>query len=788
MAWQVAGTKKGGWPLAVEKRKNHKVTVIRNVSGDPGALVAELKGALGTGGVARDGCIEIQGDHEERVHKFLMASGRVHAIAGLKPPKKKFTRGTPHAPATADHAPPSQPQPRGHAAPPPGARPRAAGTPGAQRPAAVVTPAVPMGTGRLVQRRGGGKDAAFHRFVGLMKSWVYWEHDYTRLEELWEQHSAAAGGDSALRGAAFMEDAPAGGAATRPAGSTAAARAAASDDKLHALGMLAAPSAFRESRAERQRTRKAASARAAPATGATLTPAAAPRLATTCSGTSALDRGAAPSAPLKPHTASWYAALATGHAPPSSAPGTVRPATAQSTARAQHRPASRARSSRGKYGSSRRRAAPPAAGSGGGQRRAGGSRGPYHGALDGDDEEGAYEYGGDLDGRGSSDSDEGYAAGPSSHDHSAAGLTSDPGGLSSLVEAALSRCTRQLGKTPAAVRGLPHVECAELWGDHLDEEAALQLALHLSLADAHPGGAAAAPVRDDDISAEQEERDVREALARSCSDPRAPAASRQARVQDDEAEDSDLRAAIAASRLPQARPPELDLVAGQGRASWFQPNWWMGSGGAATATVVERPSGSDSAQRTTPEPRHGLPSDTVVAVGGCSPVRRRSSQASNTSADGMPRETNESAFSATIRGDMSEEQALELALQLSTAAGSVAPSEEMSPDEAGVRLQPSRDPTSRTVGDVAAIYQDTSSRDRSLSSVPDLLAVIIGDDDAENLEVLMEFLQGIGSTQGVSEYLQEVILEREASECGSLEQAWASVDHFTQRFAELYGW
>eukprot|EP00873_Tetraselmis_striata_P019184 jgi/Tetstr1/439448/TSEL_027881.t1 len=680
MAWQVAGTKKGGWPLAVEKRTNHK------------------------------------------------------------------------------------------------------------RPAAVVTPAVPMGTGRLVQRRGGGKDAAFHRFVGLMKSWVYWEHDYTRLEELWEQHSAAAGGDSALRGAAFMEDTPAGGAATQPAGSTAAARAAASDDKLHALGMLAAPSAFRESRAERQRTRKAASARAAPATGATLPPAAAPRPATTCSGTSALDRGAAPSAPLKPHTAAWYAALATGHAPPSSAPGTVRPATAQSTARAQHRPASRARSSRGKYGSSRRRAAPPAAGGGGGQRRAGGSRGPYHGALDGDDEEGAYEYGGDLDGRGSSDSDEGYAAGPSSHDHSAAGLTSDPGGLSSLVEAALSRRTRQLGKTPAAVRGLPHVDCAELWGDHLDEEAALQLALRLSLADAHPGGAAAALVRDDDISAEQEERDVREALARSCSDPRAPAASRQVRVQDDEAEDSDLRAAIAASRLPQARPPELDLVAGQGRASWFQPNWWMGSGGAATATAVERPSGSDSAQRTTPEPRHGLPSDTVAAVGGCSPARRRSSQASNTSADGMPRETNESAFSATIQGDMSEEQALELALQLSTAAGSVAPSEEMSPDEAGVRLQPSRDPTSRTVGDVAAICQDTSSRDGSLSSVPDLLAVIIGDDDAENLEVLMEFLQGIGSTQGVAEYLQEVILEREASECGSLEQAWASVDHFTQRFAELYGW
>jgi hypothetical protein len=61
MSWSVGGTKKGGWPLTVEKRKSHKVTVIRNVRGDPGALVTELKNALGAGGVAREGCIEIQG-------------------------------------------------------------------------------------------------------------------------------------------------------------------------------------------------------------------------------------------------------------------------------------------------------------------------------------------------------------------------------------------------------------------------------------------------------------------------------------------------------------------------------------------------------------------------------------------------------------------------------------------------------------------------------------------------------------------------------------------------------
>ena len=73
--------------MGVEKRKNHKVTVIRNVEGDAAALIAELKNALGAGGVARGGEVEIQGDHEARVVRFLSDSGRVNGVSNSHKPR-----------------------------------------------------------------------------------------------------------------------------------------------------------------------------------------------------------------------------------------------------------------------------------------------------------------------------------------------------------------------------------------------------------------------------------------------------------------------------------------------------------------------------------------------------------------------------------------------------------------------------------------------------------------------------------------------------------------------------
>lgn len=71
-AYRIAKTRKGGLPVAVEKRARGKVvTVVRNVSGDSESLLNELKRRCGAGGVVREDSIEIQGDHRERVEAYL---------------------------------------------------------------------------------------------------------------------------------------------------------------------------------------------------------------------------------------------------------------------------------------------------------------------------------------------------------------------------------------------------------------------------------------------------------------------------------------------------------------------------------------------------------------------------------------------------------------------------------------------------------------------------------------------------------------------------------------------
>jgi translation initiation factor 1 (eIF-1/SUI1) len=65
-------TKKGGYPIFVEKRGgNKKVTIIRNLSGDLKGLLTVLKKHCSAGGVLREDAIELQGDHCSRVEDFL---------------------------------------------------------------------------------------------------------------------------------------------------------------------------------------------------------------------------------------------------------------------------------------------------------------------------------------------------------------------------------------------------------------------------------------------------------------------------------------------------------------------------------------------------------------------------------------------------------------------------------------------------------------------------------------------------------------------------------------------
>ncbi|MFP4190725.1 MAG: translation initiation factor [Candidatus Hydrogenedentota bacterium] len=71
-AWSVEKTRKGGWPVRFEKRTGNKaVTIIDRVSGDAKALLTALKKHCGAGGTVREGSIELQGDHRERVQAFL---------------------------------------------------------------------------------------------------------------------------------------------------------------------------------------------------------------------------------------------------------------------------------------------------------------------------------------------------------------------------------------------------------------------------------------------------------------------------------------------------------------------------------------------------------------------------------------------------------------------------------------------------------------------------------------------------------------------------------------------
>lgn len=70
--WRVAKTRKGGWPLSIERRPGNKVvTVVAGVERGGEQLVKALKKRCGAGGVRHGDVIEIQGDHREAIAAFL---------------------------------------------------------------------------------------------------------------------------------------------------------------------------------------------------------------------------------------------------------------------------------------------------------------------------------------------------------------------------------------------------------------------------------------------------------------------------------------------------------------------------------------------------------------------------------------------------------------------------------------------------------------------------------------------------------------------------------------------
>lgn len=66
-------------------RNGKSVTVVRGLALDSGAMALlgkEIKSACGSGGTVKDGAIEVQGDHVERVIAFLKARDLVVKRAG----------------------------------------------------------------------------------------------------------------------------------------------------------------------------------------------------------------------------------------------------------------------------------------------------------------------------------------------------------------------------------------------------------------------------------------------------------------------------------------------------------------------------------------------------------------------------------------------------------------------------------------------------------------------------------------------------------------------------------
>lgn len=66
-------------------RGGKTVTLVRGLGLDDAALAAlgqQLKAACGSGGTVRDGVIEVQGEHRERIVEFLQGRGLPAKVAG----------------------------------------------------------------------------------------------------------------------------------------------------------------------------------------------------------------------------------------------------------------------------------------------------------------------------------------------------------------------------------------------------------------------------------------------------------------------------------------------------------------------------------------------------------------------------------------------------------------------------------------------------------------------------------------------------------------------------------
>ena len=185
MVFQVGGTKKGGMPVTTEKRPRGKtVTVIGNVKGDKEELIRLLKSHLGCGGHASGhDRVEIQGDHASAIQDLLLkhgGSGAMKGVAGLKPPEEA-RRTDPRRETDAEEARASRATEKRAAREETDRRRARESRQRAIKEAALVKPQ---------------STRDFHAFCAMMKRWRYWDQDYDRLHEMHHRHLASARDDA----------------------------------------------------------------------------------------------------------------------------------------------------------------------------------------------------------------------------------------------------------------------------------------------------------------------------------------------------------------------------------------------------------------------------------------------------------------------------------------------------------------------------------------------------------------------------------------------------------------
>lgn len=180
MGFTVGGTKKGGMPVTVEKRPRGKtVTVIGNVKGDKDELIKLLKHSLGCGGHAVGPMVvEIQGDHHDAIQALLLKHGgtdTMKGVAGLK--KRKEEEDTTKTSQQDDEYIDSRDLLKTRQK--------------TQTRGAITNRRADDRRRQLMTQATFAKTEStrhFHHFSHLMKQWRYWDQDYGELPEMHRRH------------------------------------------------------------------------------------------------------------------------------------------------------------------------------------------------------------------------------------------------------------------------------------------------------------------------------------------------------------------------------------------------------------------------------------------------------------------------------------------------------------------------------------------------------------------------------------------------------------------------